>query len=56
MEVEHVAGPIDISDGFSFFPMDEEDAEADYCFSLPMITLSRTPRCVFQLPRSRPSR
>jgi len=26
-EVEQVAGPIDINDGFSFFPMDEEDED-----------------------------
>jgi len=28
-EVEQVAEPLDINDGFSFFPMDEEDEE-DY--------------------------
>ncbi|HET9231347.1 MAG TPA: hypothetical protein VFO00_08660 [Vitreimonas sp.] len=26
-EVEQVAGPLDINDGFSFFPMDEEDED-----------------------------
>jgi hypothetical protein len=26
-EVEQVAGPIDINDGFMFFPMDEEDED-----------------------------
>jgi hypothetical protein len=27
-EVEHVAEPLDINDGFSFFPMDEDDEDS----------------------------